>query len=117
VQANLKDNSLRTKLVATITAKKCIRCGDAHRRRFYKADRKQFEDDFDRGAVFWKSPQHRPQWLTCRSSDTLYVEVWCSVVGIDTGSDISTALKGALADIRPCAIANVIIIHICWSSN
>ena len=103
VQAKWKDNSLRTKLVATITAKKCIRCGDAHRRHLCKADRKQFEDDFDRGAVFWKSPQHRPQWLTCHSSDTLYVEVWCGVVGIDTGSDISTALEAALANIRPCA--------------
>ena len=36
VQAKWKENSLRTKLVATITAKKCIRCGDAHRRHLLK---------------------------------------------------------------------------------
>ena len=75
--------------------------------------RANFEDDFDTGPSFWQK-QHRPQVrMSSGSSDDvsaskcLYVRTVCGVAGIDTFSDIETALALVLNNIRPAPACSV----------
>jgi hypothetical protein len=75
--------------------------------------RANFEDDFDTGPSFWQK-QHRPQVrMSSGSSDNvsaskcLYVRTVCGVAGIDTFSDVETALAVVLNNIRPAPACSV----------
>ena len=113
-----KEHSLRKKLWDRLSAAQCLRCGDAnHTRTDCPRPRAGFEDDVDKGLVFWKL-QHRPQWtmteevvddasgsptLPPSRSRVLAVITATGLAGVDTLSDINTALSSVLLNVRPCS--------------
>jgi hypothetical protein len=100
-----KAGTLRKKLLDRVKAKQCVRCGSAaHLRSACPDPRGPFEDDFDRGPAFW-SKQHRATFgVTSAFHGSLCLRVHspAGVVGIDTMSDVTTALRGSLTSVRPC---------------
>jgi hypothetical protein len=101
-RAKFHEKSLRAKAWDRIVAAKCARCGQDHARKSFPISCSPWEDDFKKGPCWWEPPpstkQHRSQWDESASA-CLTVHTPLGIFGVDTQSDISTAIPDVATDI------------------
>ena len=112
-----KPDSLRRALWDRMQAGNCTRCGSKdHLRSKCPHKEKGWEKDFNKGASFFDykppSAQSRAQWTPFgQGGHTLCVECDSGFIGVDTMSDIGTADRRILRDVRP-ALGGITVDHV-----